>query len=100
MTFSSSSSSSAFQNTLPRLFAMKPGTPLAGLDIVKGKDAPVAKERKEYPDWVNDLAKPLTSLAELRRMDMEDATDKDMMRYLKLTRRGEIKGKNNDAGDS
>ena len=78
--------------------AMKPGTPIPGLNFLKGKDAPVAMERSEYPDWVNDLGKPLISLAKLRRMDENDATDKEKMRYLKLTRRIQIKGNNAEAG--
>lgn len=73
---------------------MKPGTPIKGLDIFKGKDAPVAMERSEYPDWVSELPTPLPSLAKLRRMSNEDATDKDKRRFLKLTRRAKIKSNN------
>lgn len=77
---------------------MKPGTPIPGLNFLKGKDAIVALERSEYPEWVSDLDKPLISLAKLRRMDEEDATDKEKMRYLKLTRRLQIKANNAEAG--
>lgn len=77
---------------------MKAGTPIPGLDIYKDKDPPVALERSEYPEWVNDLSKPLVSLAMLRRMSVEDATDREMRRYLKLVRKGEIKKKNEEAG--
>jgi hypothetical protein len=48
-------------------------------------------ERLEYPEWVSNLATPLPTLSELRRMPDSEATDKDRMRYLKLTRRIQIK---------
>mmetsp|Transcript_10980 Transcript_10980/g.18201 ORF Transcript_10980/g.18201 Transcript_10980/m.18201 type:complete len:98 (-) Transcript_10980:148-441(-) len=80
------------------LQAMKPGTPIPGLNFLKGKEAPVAMERSEYPDWVNDLENPNITLAKLRRMDEEDATDSEKMRYLKLTRRAVIKESNLEAG--
>jgi Mitochondrial ribosomal protein L37 len=86
----------AFQSTTPARLPLKAGTPIPGMDIYKEKDAPVALERHEYPDWLESLAKPLPSLAALRRMPEEDATDRDKMRYLKLTRRVQIK-KNNEA---
>jgi Mitochondrial ribosomal protein L37 len=78
------------------MFPLKPGTPIPGLDIYKEKEPPVALERHEYPDWLDSLAKPLPSLAVLRRMPEEEATDREKMRYLKLTRRVQIK-KNNEA---
>mmetsp|Transcript_4877 Transcript_4877/g.8455 ORF Transcript_4877/g.8455 Transcript_4877/m.8455 type:complete len:113 (-) Transcript_4877:207-545(-) len=81
----------------PALQAMKLGTPIPGLDFMKNEDPPVALERSEYPDWVNDLDKPMITLAKLRRMREEDATDKEKMRYLKLTRRIQIKNNNADA---
>lgn len=80
-----------------RYFAMKPGTPIPGLDIYKDRDPPVALERSEYPAWIDNLAKKDKSLAELRRMPEEEATDKDKMRYLKLTRRMKIKKNNEEA---
>ena len=73
---------------------MKPGTPIAGLDLFKDKDPPVVLERSEYPEWVNDLCRDLPHLAELRRMPEEEATDRDIMRYLKLTRKIKIKENN------
>ena len=75
-------------------FPMKPGTPIPGLDIYKDKDPVVALARSEYPDWVNELATPMLTLSELRRLPESEATEKDKMRYLKLTRRIQIK-KNN-----
>ena len=83
--------------TRPLRLAMKPGTPIAGLDIFKEKEAPVALERSEYPEWVNTLAKPMVSLAKLRKMPEEEASDKDKKRYLKLVRRLKIKEKNEEA---
>jgi len=77
---------------------MKPGTVIPGLDFFKNEEAPVAKDRSEYPDWVSDLAKPMTSLAALRKMPNQEASDEDMMRYLKLTRRIQIKENNLEAG--
>jgi Mitochondrial ribosomal protein L37 len=77
--------------------ALKPGTPIPGLDIYKEKEPPVVLERSEYPDWLESLAKPLPSLAKLRRMPEEDATDREKMRYLKLTRRMIIKRNNAEA---
>jgi Mitochondrial ribosomal protein L37 len=70
---------------------MKPGTPIHGLDIFKDKDPPVALPRSEYPEWVNDLAQPLPSLAKLRRTNILEADEKDQKRYFKLTRRIKIK---------
>jgi len=75
---------------------MKPGTPIPGLNFRKDVDPPVALPREEYPDWVNKLAEKDISLAQLRRMPEEDATDKQKMRYLKLTRRIEIKRGNDE----
>lgn len=85
------------QSTKP-LSAMKPGTPINGLDFLKNADPPVSKERSEYPKWVDDLSKPMATLAKLRKMDMEEAGEKDQMRYLKLSRRRNIREKNVDAG--
>jgi len=78
--------------------AMKPGTPIAGLDFLKNVEATVSKERSEYPEWVNNLDKSATTLAKLRKLDMWEASDEDQKRYLKLTRRIQIKDKNIDAG--
>jgi hypothetical protein len=75
---------------------MKPGKPIPGLDIYKDKEAPVALERDQYPEWVSSLAKPMITLAKLRKMPIEEATDKDKRRYLKLTRRRQIKAKNDE----
>ena len=80
------------------LSAMKPGTPIAGLDFLKGADAPVSKERSEYPKWIENLEKPMVTLAKLRKMNFETAEEKDQMRYLKLDRRRSIKESNIDAG--
>jgi large subunit ribosomal protein L54 len=74
---------------------MKPGTPIPGLNFFKDQDPPVALERSDYPDWLYHL--PQKSLAQLRRMPEEEATDKEKMRYLKLTRRMLIKQKNEAA---
>ena len=76
---------------------MKPGTVIEGLGIFKDKDPPVVKDRSEYPDWVSELSKPLPSLAKLRKMPIEEATDKEKMRYLKLTRKIKIKKANEEA---
>lgn len=84
--------------TAPASLAMKPGTPIPGLNFMKNKEAPVSLPRSDYPEWVSDLAKPMVTLAELRRMKWEDSTDRDKMRYLKLTRRIRIKGNNVEAG--
>lgn len=78
---------------------MKPGTPINGLNFFKGKDAPVSLQRSEYPEWVNELVKEPISLAKLKKMDEEDATDEEKMRYLKLTRRLLIKEKNLEGGE-
>lgn len=70
---------------------MKSGTPIPGLDIYKEKDPVVVLERSDYPEWVNKLATPLPTLSDLRRLPDSEATEKDKMRYLKLTRRIQIK---------
>eukprot|EP00581_Thalassiosira_minuscula_P014074 CAMPEP_0183719316 /NCGR_PEP_ID=MMETSP0737-20130205/12315_1 /TAXON_ID=385413 /ORGANISM="Thalassiosira miniscula, Strain CCMP1093" /LENGTH=87 /DNA_ID=CAMNT_0025949031 /DNA_START=209 /DNA_END=472 /DNA_ORIENTATION=- len=80
---------------------LEPGTPIPGLESIypKAKDAskdktPLVKPREEYPAWVNELTKPLPSLAKLRNKNIEEASDADMKRYLKLVRRAKIKENN------
>jgi Mitochondrial ribosomal protein L37 len=82
------------RNTIIRMMSTKPGSPMKGLDVFKDKDPPVYLERSEYPDWIYHLSQPLPSLAKLRKMDEDDATDTEKMRYLKLTRRMKIKAIN------
>lgn len=77
---------------------MKTGTVIPGLDFIKDKEPVLSKERTEYPDWVDTLAKPMLSLAKLRRMTEEEATDREKERYLKLSRRQDMKKKNEEAG--
>jgi hypothetical protein len=77
---------------------MKPGTPIRGLDFLKNVEQPVSKPREEYPAWVDSLTESKKTLAVLRKMDVEDATDEEQMRYLKLTRRREIKQRNSEGG--
>jgi hypothetical protein len=77
---------------------MKAGTPLSTLHIFKGQDPPVVKERSEYPEWVDRLAQPMPSLAQLRRMPNEEAKDRDILRFLKLKRRLQIRQRNEEAG--
>ena len=83
-------SSSSIMNTM--------GEKIPGLDIFKDQDPVVFKERQEYPDWVHKLAVPHVPLAKLRKMEVEEATDNEMFRYLKLTRRIQIKEANLNAG--
>jgi len=78
---------------------MKPGTPIPGLNIYKKQDPPVARPRSEYPAWVDTLAEPLPSLAKLRRIPDEEASDKDKMRFLKLTRRQLIQQQNEERAE-
>lgn len=79
------------------MLPMKPGTTIDALKIYKNRDAPVVLERSEYPDWINNLDKPLISLAKLRRLPEEEATDKEKKRYLKLIRKMKIKQNNQEA---
>lgn len=96
-----------FSTTAP-LSALKPGTPIPGLEGIypKAKDpsqpskVPSAKPRNEYPAWVFELGKPLPTLAKLKSMDIADASDADMKRYLKLTRRARIKANNTERAKS
>lgn len=76
---------------------MKAGSTIPGLDIYKDQDPPVVLERSEYPEWINTLAEPMISLAKLRKMTVEEATDKEKKRYLKLLRRMQIREKNEEA---
>jgi Mitochondrial ribosomal protein L37 len=76
---------------------MKPGTVLSSLAVFKGQDPPVTKAREDYPAWVGDLAKPMPSLAILRRIPNHDAQDSEIIRYLKLSRRKRIQGRNEQA---
>lgn len=87
---------SSFKPTPCCHLALKPGTPIPGLDIYKEKEPPLALARSEYPDWLESLAKPLPTLSKLRRMPEEEATDREIMRYLKLTRRMKIKRNNEE----
>lgn len=82
-----------YHTTLHRALAMKPGTPIPGLDIYKEKDPVVALNRSEYPEWVNQLATPLPTLSELRKLSEVEMSEKEKMRFLKLTRRIQIKAK-------
>eukprot|EP00560_Eucampia_antarctica_P006901 CAMPEP_0197823838 /NCGR_PEP_ID=MMETSP1437-20131217/1153_1 /TAXON_ID=49252 ORGANISM="Eucampia antarctica, Strain CCMP1452" /NCGR_SAMPLE_ID=MMETSP1437 /ASSEMBLY_ACC=CAM_ASM_001096 /LENGTH=137 /DNA_ID=CAMNT_0043423201 /DNA_START=1 /DNA_END=414 /DNA_ORIENTATION=- len=70
---------------------MIPGTTIEGLDFKKNVDPVLSKERSEYPEWLSTLATPMTNLASLRKLPKEQASDVQMMRYLKLTRRIRIK---------
>lgn len=78
--------------------AMKPGTQIPGLDFMKNSDPAVSKERSEYPNWVNELEKPMVSLAKLKKMNFEEADLEEQKRYLKLSRRRTIKDNNSNAG--
>jgi len=87
------------------IYQIKPGTPIPGLESIypkntkdpsKDKKTPVYLKREEYPSWVSQLMVPLPTLAELRRMPIEEASDKDMKRYLKLVRRAKIKANNEE----
>uniref|UniRef100_A0A7S2P8W0 Uncharacterized protein n=1 Tax=Leptocylindrus danicus TaxID=163516 RepID=A0A7S2P8W0_9STRA len=84
------------------LQAMPAGTDLRGFDFLKKHsegERLLAKPREEYPEWVSELAPGLKTLAELRKMEFEDATDKERMRYLVLSRRRLIKENNLDANN-
>lgn len=83
-----------YSNSAPQCLAMKAGTTIKELAIFKEKEAPVVLERSEYPDWIASLCEPLPSLANLRRIPDEEATDTEERRFLKLTRRAAIKLKN------
>lgn len=78
--------------------AIKAGSVIPGLDFIKDKEPVLALERSEYPEWVASLAVPPLSLAKLRRMPEEEATDRDKERFLKLTRRQKMKKNNEEAG--
>ena len=83
---------------------IKPGSPIPGLESIYPKNTkdptkdktPIYLKREEYPFWVSQLMVPLPTLAELRRMPIEEASDKDMKRYLKLVRRAKIKANNEE----
>ena len=77
---------------------LKAGTVLEGLNLKKGEEPVVSKERSEYPNWVSKLSEPPKTLAALRKIEnLEAADDKEQMRYLKLTRRILIKENNEKA---
>lgn len=78
------------------------GTELRGFEFLKKHgegELVLAKPREEYPEWISELAPGQKTLAELRKMEFEDATDKERMRYLVLTRRRLIKENNLDANN-
>lgn len=64
------------------------------------RGAPIALKREDYPPWVNDLTRPLPTLAKLRTMKVDEASDKDMKRYLKLVRKAKIKSNNESTAKS
>ena len=78
---------------------MKPGTELKHLAIYKNQDAPKVLNPEEYPEWVASLADTNSqeSLATLRRIPNEDATEQQIKRYLKLTRRLKMRNQNEQA---
>lgn len=78
--------------TSTQAMPMKPGEKLPGMAIFKGQDPPVVLE--QYPEWVSNLAKPEKSLAKLRRIPNDEASDKDILRFLKLKRRFAIRESN------
>ena len=82
-------------STLP----VKAGIELKNLNIFKGQDAPVTLDRSEYPSWVENLPQPLPSLAVLRKVPNEEANLEQIKRYLRLTRRLEVR-KNNEESSS
>ena len=94
---------SLYFSTTPTPSALEPGTAIPGLSNIypPAKDpskskVPIVLKRDEYPTWVAELAKPLPSLAKLRQMNVDDASDKDMRRYLKLVRKAKIKRNNEE----
>ena len=86
-----------FGSTSVTMMPMKPGTVLKSLSVFKGQDPPVTLSRADYPAWVGDLAKPMPSLATLRRVSNEEAQDADVVRFLKLNRRKRIQQRNEQA---
>lgn len=87
-------SSTFCRATVPAQLPMKAGTIIQGLDVLKDQEQIVALERSAYPEFVDRLATPLPTLAQLRRLPDEEADDKLIMRYLKLKRRVVIKEDN------
>jgi hypothetical protein len=77
---------------------MKAGTSMSSIGVFKGIDAPVVKEREEYPAWVGKLSEPLPSLAKLRKLSNEEADDRDILRFLKMNRRISIRERNEEKG--
>jgi large subunit ribosomal protein L54 len=55
------------------------GTPLRGLNFIKGKTDPVAMEDHEYPEWLWDVLKP-------KNKEGNDAVDGDLYSKSKKTR--------------
>lgn len=89
----------SLHGSAPLLLPMKPGTVLKSIGVLKDKDPPVVLERGEYPDWVGSLATPPPSLAALRRIPNEEAEDKDIMRFLKLSRRKKVRESNEQSAN-
>jgi hypothetical protein len=75
---------------------MKEGTELKSLAVCTGQDPPKVLTPEAYPSWVSDLAKPMPTLAVLRRIPNEEAQDHEIVRYLKLTRRLGIRQRNEE----
>jgi large subunit ribosomal protein L54 len=59
------------------------GTPLKGLNFIKGKTDPVAMEDSEYPEW-------LWRILEDKKVEEETGTDADIYCKLPKPLRGEI----------
>jgi large subunit ribosomal protein L54 len=66
------------------------GTPLKGLNFVKGKTDPVAMEDHEYPPWLWDVLKP-------KKKDGDDAVDGDLYSKSKSKRAAAKKALKNKA---
>mmetsp|Transcript_16747 Transcript_16747/g.36260 ORF Transcript_16747/g.36260 Transcript_16747/m.36260 type:complete len:146 (+) Transcript_16747:156-593(+) len=89
-------------STTTTLAAMPPGIPIPGLESIYPKNqkdpskskAPIVLKREEYPSWVSELSRPLPTLAKLRNRKIEEASDGDRKRYLKLMRKAKIKQNN------
>jgi hypothetical protein len=86
-----------FGSTTSTWMPIKAGTVLTPLGVFKGQDPPMVKEREEYPAWFGSLAVPSPSLALLRKIPNDEANEKEILRFLKLSRRLQIRQRNEES---
>ncbi|PRW59850.1 54S ribosomal mitochondrial [Chlorella sorokiniana] len=80
--------------TLQRGMASMSKEVCTGLNILKKGQDPPLRPDDQLPDWLWKLAEPEKTLNELRRMQKEELSYEQMVRYVKLDNRSNIRERN------